>query len=111
MKQHLPFKPENFSLWAKPKLLPAAPNIAEAPPTSNPSVKDDSYTMLHIAFGVLAIAVIVTTIYLVYRNHELSYQISAISSEKNNPFTPEVQETGNNNLPTDSKLENNDATT
>lgn len=111
MKQHLPFKPDNFASWATPKLLPSIPTIATNPPSPNPSDGGNTGPLLYIGLGVLTIAIIASTVYLFNQNRQLSYQISALTFQVQNQAAAEEQETGNNNLPTDSKHENNDTTT
>lgn len=111
MKQHLPFKADNFATWATPKLLPSIPTIATTPPSSNQSAGGHSNTFIYIGLGVLTFAVIATAVYLINQNEELSYHISALTHEINKSSVPKVPETGYNTLPIDSKLKDNETTT
>ncbi len=103
MSHHLPFKAENFACWTAPKLSPAIPAIATTTLSPNSPGGGNSNMLLYVGLGVLTVAVIATTVYLINQNNELNYQLSSVSFEIKKLSALKAQEQTNNDLITEPK--------
>jgi hypothetical protein len=100
---HLPFRPDNFASWTTPKLSPAIPTIAATTLSPNPSRGGNSNKLLYVGLGVLTVAVIATTVYLINQHNELNYQVSSISFEIKKLSALKAKEQTNKDLVTETK--------
>lgn len=110
MSNHLPFRADNFASWTAPKLLPAVSNIAAATPSPNSPGGGNSNMLPYVGLGVLTIAVIATTVYLVNQNNGLSCQISSVSFEIKKLSALKSQEQTKNDLITEPKTKEHGTT-
>lgn len=107
---HLPFRPDNFASWTTPKLSPAIPTIAATTLSPNPSRGGNSNMLVYVGLGILTVAVIATTVYLMNQNNEINYQVSSISFEIKKLSALRSQEQTNNDLTTDAKAKEDGTT-